>query len=248
MNCEQCQILISDFLDNELDKTDSSNVQTHLAMCEECAKICEDFSMMLDFCDEKQFADSLPPNPNALWCRINNIIETEVKPELERETGEEVQANWFSRIWNSNWQLSLSQVAVSVLGIALISSLLTIVGIKNYLQPNDNVSAQTTVSETIFDKVLGKFGLVETAFQKREKRLKERQESIDYWRSRVENKRPAWNSHLRNAFDRNLNEINRAVFEYNKNLQNNPNDEISGEMLDSAMDEKMEFLREFAEL
>ena len=31
-------------------------------------------------------------------------------------------------------------------------------------------------------------------------------------------------------------------------LQQNPEDEITGEMLDSAMDEKMNLLREFAEL
>ena len=251
MNCKKCQELISAFLDNELDTTVSSDVQTHLAICGECAKICEDFSMMLDFCEEDVAANSLPPNPNALWCRINNIIETEVKPEIERENSEKEiisSGNRFSRMWNSNWQFSLSQIAVSVLGIALISSLLTIVGIKNYSQPNDNLTAKTTVSETIFEKVLGKFGFVETAQQKREKRLKERQQAIDYWRSRVENKRAEWDSHLRNAFDRNLSEINRAVFEYNRNLQNNPEDELSGEMLDSAMDEKMELLREFAEL
>lgn len=251
MNCEKCQELISAFLDNELSETVSSDVQTHLAICRECAKICEDFSMMLDFCVKENPADSLPPNPNALWCRINNIIETEIKPEVEREAFEkemEAAGNWFSRMWNSNWQLSLSQVAVSVLGIALISSLLTIIGIKNFSQPSDDLTAKTSVSETIFDKVLGKFGFVETAYQKREKRLQERQQAIDYWRSRVENKRAEWDSHLRNAFDRNMSEINQAVFEYNRNLQNNPEDELSGEMLDSAMDEKMELLREFAEL
>jgi hypothetical protein len=31
-------------------------------------------------------------------------------------------------------------------------------------------------------------------------------------------------------------------------LQENPDDEISGEMLDSAMNEKVELLREFSEL
>ena len=52
----------------------------------------------------------------------------------------------------------------------------------------------------------------------------------------------------REAFDRNLDEINQVVFEYDKILQENPQDELTGEMLDSALNEKVELLREFSEL
>ncbi len=97
-------------------------------------------------------------------------------------------------------------------------------------------------------KVLGKIGLVETAQQARENRIKAQQTTIDYWNNRVQNRRIQWNAHLREAFDRNLNEINQVVFEYNTILQENPQDELSGEMLDSALNEKVELLREFADL
>ena len=62
MNCEQCQELISAFLDNELDSTASLNVQTHLTVCAECAAICEDFASLLDFCTETPTNEILPPN------------------------------------------------------------------------------------------------------------------------------------------------------------------------------------------
>jgi hypothetical protein len=91
-------------------------------------------------------------------------------------------------------------------------------------------------------------GLVETPQQKRENRIKEQQAAIEYWNKRVEAKRIKWEANLREAFDRNLKEIDQTVSEYDKILQENPQDELSGEMLDSALNEKMALLREFSEL
>jgi hypothetical protein len=244
MNCEKCQQLISVYLDNELEKKVSFEVQTHLALCAECAKVCEDFAMIVDFCETEDF---LPPNSKALWCRINNLIENEIKVETsQKNTETQIKRGFFAGAWSNRWQLSLSQVISSVLGIALISSLLTIVGIKNYTAANDGLTANA--SPSVFEKVLGKIGLVETAQQARENRIKAQQTTIDYWNNRVQNRRIQWNAHLREAFDRNLNEINQVVFEYNKILQEDPQDELSGEMLDSALNEKVELLREFADL
>jgi CRISPR/Cas system-associated exonuclease Cas4 (RecB family) len=244
MNCEECQQLISVYLDNELEKEVSFEVQTHLALCAPCAKVCEDFAMIVDFCETEDF---LPPNSKALWCRINNLIETEVKTETKPENAQaQIKQGFFTRTWNNRWQLSLSQVISSVLGIALISSLLTVVAVKNYSAANDG--SMVNAAPTVFEKVLSKIGLVETAQQTRENRIKAQQATIDYWNNRVEARRVQWDAHLREAFDRNLNEINQVVFEYNKILTENPQDELSGEMLDSALSEKVELLREFADL
>ena len=40
----------------------------------------------------------------------------------------------------------------------------------------------------------------------------------------------------------------QAIQDYTTILQKNPQDDLSGEMLDSAMNEKMNLLRAFAEL
>ena len=236
MNCEHCQELISVYLDNELEKEVASDVQTHLAVCAECAKVCEDFAMILDFCTLDENEQSLPPNSKALWCRINNLIETEIAAELPKQTKVESK--------KKSWQFSFSQVFASVLGIALISSLLTIIGIRNY----SAVDISENTAPSIFDRALGKIGLVETPQQKREKRVKEQQAAIEYWNQRVESKRIKWEANLREAFDRNLREIDQTVFEYDRILQENPQDDLSGEMLDSALNEKMALLREFSEL
>ncbi|MEP6902496.1 MAG: zf-HC2 domain-containing protein [Actinomycetota bacterium] len=246
MNCEHCQQLISVFLDNELDEMSSTNIREHLAVCEACSKVCEDLAMIMDFCQLEQEETIIPPNPQALWCRINNIIESEVKAEIIKENKgkieTEAQTGWLPRRWN----FSFMQVASAVLGIALISSVLTIIGIRNFSSTNEDLSAN--LQPTLFEKVLGKVGLMETPEKKRARLINERETAIEYWNKRVEVRRVQWNANLRDAFDRNLNEINQAVNEYTQILQENPQDDLSGEMLDSALNEKMDLLREFSEL
>lgn len=242
MTCEHCQELISAFLDNDLETSVASGVQTHLTMCAECAKICEDFAAILNFCAEDNLAETAPPNPKALWCRINNIIETEVQAEIKKDKAEAAPVAEKP----SGWQFTLPQLVSSMLGIALISSLLTIVGIRNYSA--DTLNADGSVQSSIFEKALGRLGLIETPHLLREKRILERHAAIEYWNKRVETRRNQWDHNLREAFDRNLREIDQAVFEHSRILQENPQDEVSGEMLDSTLNEKMELLREFSEL
>ena len=248
MTCEQCQELLSSFLDNELETEISCNVQTHLSLCAECAKLCEDFASILEFYCEFPSDEVLPPNSKALWCRINNIIESEVQAEISKEQKQLPEQPEKRGFWGGSWRMSFSQVVSSVLGIALISSLLTIIGIKNYSNSVDTANYKTSAEMTAFEKVLGKIGLIETPQDRRERLIKERLAAIEYWNKRVEARRAQWDNQLRNVFDRNLREIDQAVFEYSGILQENPQDELSGEMLDSTLDEKVELLREFSEL
>jgi hypothetical protein len=227
-------------MDNELEETKAVDIRAHLAACTDCAKLCEDFAAILDACQTDEIAEPVPPNSQALWCRINNLIESEMKPELAPVAEEPKR-----RIWH----LSFAQLAAGFLGIAVISSLLTVVGIKNYNQrTDDDFTTRSSSSQTTFEKFLGKLGLMETPQQARERRIKEQQAAIEYWNNRVQARRIQWDKNMRDAFDRNLNEIDQAVDEYTLILQRDPQDDLSGEMLDSALNEKMNLLREFSDL
>lgn len=237
MDCVECKELISVFMDDELDEELAFEMRMHLAVCTDCAKVCEDLASIIDLCHTEVPGEIIPPNSQALWCRIHNLIETEVKPEPAPEPKRRL------------WHLSFSQLASAVLAIAVVSSLLTLVFIKNYTAPPPNdLAARPSSSQTTIEKVFAKFGLIETPQQARERRIKEQQAVIDYWDKRVKMRRAEWNSNMREAFDRNLNEIDRAVNEYTLILQQDPQDDISGEMLDSALTEKMNLLREFSDL
>src|SRR5438552_19170610 len=111
MNCDECKNLISVFMDNELDDDRASAVRTHLAACPDCARVCEDVASILDVCDTGSQSEIVPPNSKALWCRINNIIESEVKTDKPPPV-EETR--------NRFWRLSFMQLAAAVVFIAVI--------------------------------------------------------------------------------------------------------------------------------
>ncbi len=248
MNCEKYQNLISPFLDGELSEKKSQAVQTHISMCADCAKLHEDFASVLNFCEDSFPETTIPPNSQALWCRINNIIESEIKPEIEaEEIKQKATLGFISQSWNSNWQFSPMQIASSVVGIALISSLLTVVGIKSFIPVHEDHTDAVT-EPTVFNTLLAKVGIAETPQQIKEHKIKAQKSAINYWEKRVAVRKTHWDSNLQSAFDRNLGEIDKAVNQYTKVLEEDPKDKIYNEMLNSALDEKMEFLREFSEL
>ena len=246
MNCYACQENLSLYLDGELDEIRAAGIRTHLSVCAECARVCEDFAAILDSCKLEELADEIvPPNPNALWCRISNTIEAEVKPEAIAEPEPQRPRGFFGRVWN----LSLAQAASGVLAIAMVSSLLTVVAVRNYFQPTgEDLTSRSGESQTTFEKILSKVGLTDTPQSARMKRLREQQAVIDYWNQRVQTRRAMWDENLRRGFDRNLQAIDQAVFEYTTMLEQNPDDDLSGEMLDSVLNEKVNLLREFSEL
>jgi hypothetical protein len=232
-------------LDGELDDQESSLVREHLDICEGCSQLCQDFSLLLRSCSfEGSFSleDSEPPNPEALWCRINNIIETEAKPA---EAKAESPRGRFARVW----QLSFSQVASAVAGIAVISSLLTFVAVSNYNEPSGgDITAGETIPPSYLTIALSKLGIVETPHEKRERLIKEQERAIEYWNKRVQARRIVWDENIRKAFDRNMEVIDESVNEYTAILQKDPDDALSLEMLNSVLNDKMDLLREFSEL
>lgn len=244
MTCESIQPNLSEYVDGGLEASAAADIRAHLAECDLCAGLCEDLAAILNNSKFEELAEVGPPNSHALWCRISNTIEADAVPPKPPAVPEQPKG-FFARVWN----LSLGQAASAMAAIALVSSLLTIVGIRNYLEPStDDFTSRTGESQTTFEKLLGKVGLIDTPKAARERRLKEQQAAIDYWSQRVQAKRVMWDENLRRGFDRNLQAIDQAVIEYKQSLEQDPDDELSGEMLDSVMNEKMSLLREFSEL
>lgn len=238
MNCDDCKQDLSLYLDNELDELRAAAVRTHVALCAACAKLLEDLSSIMFTCSEEDASELVPPNSQALWCRISNTIESEIKPPPVQQAPQ-----------RRFWSLSLPQLASAVLCIAILSSLLTVISVRNYMQPPvDDFTTRATATQTTFEKVLGKIGLIDTPNQSRERHMREQLAAISYWDNRVQTRRAQWDARTREAFDRNLQVINESLDQYNVILQADPEDELSVEMLDSVMNDKMNLLRDFSDL
>ncbi len=227
-------------MDSELGEVQAAGVRVHLAFCPACAHVCEDLTSILDVCRSESPAEIVPPNSQALWCRINNIIESEAKPPAP-VPAEEPRGRF--------WRMSFLQFAAAVLVIAVISSVVTVFAVRKYTQPPaDDFTARSAANQTTFEKLLGRVGLIETPAQARLRQAKEREATIEYWNARVQARRIQWNRTTREAFDRNLRVIEESVNDYTAILQKDPEDDLSGEMLDSVLNDKVNLLRDFADL
>ncbi len=226
------------FVDNELDEDGISDVAMHIAVCEPCALYCGEMTSIRDVCAADAPSEPVLPNSKALWCRINNIIESEQKaapPIVEQPKGR-------------FWRFSIWQLTSAVMCVALVSSVVTVIAIRSYVPPAAGDLTTGSPAQTLLDKALAKIGLVETPQQARERRLKDQQAAIEYWNARVQERREQWDRMTRDAFDRNLQVIDESVHDYTMILQQDPEDELSGEMLDSVLNDKMNLLRDFSDL
>ena len=146
--------------------------------------------------------------------------------------GRNFWTNWISR----SWELSFPQLAASAAVIVLVVSLSTAVGLRRW-QSGVAGSAPSPEGAT--------FNVSATDVRHR---VSQQQQSIAYWNQRVEFNKARWNPQMRETFDRNLKVIDEAVNDSFDALSKNPHDEVSEEMLNAALNEKLSLLKEFAEL
>ena len=231
MNCEKYQDLLSDFIDGSLAKPDHDRVETHLITCEVCAEARGDLIAIVGYCREHRGEYDAVPNERALWLRISNTIETELAvaapARIPPGTG------WWFRLMNRSWQLSFPQMAAAVAVIVIMVGAATTVGVRRFGAGSgvQSAGASLVLSETSVDD-----------------RYRQRQQVIAYWNQRVELNKQRWNPQMRETFDRNMSVIDAAVNESMQRLKQNPHDEVSEEILNAALTDKVALLKEFSEL
>lgn len=233
MNCEKCQELIGDLVDGGLSRKDESTLSLHLEECLACAEVRNDVQSIVAFCREHRGEYSAPPNADGLWMRIRNVIEAETQLAAQTATRAPAKSFW-SGLMSRSWELSMPQIAASAAAIVLVVSLGTTVGLRRW----DN--ALETPPAALPQRA-------EAATRVRD-RMWQQQQAISYWNQRVETNKARWNQQMRDTFDRNLKVIDQAVNDSINELNRDPHDEVSEEMLNAALNEKLALLREFSDL
>jgi hypothetical protein len=232
MNCEQYQDVLSDFIDGSLAPEDHNSVAAHLSVCGDCAAARNDVGAIVGFYHEHRGEYDSVPNERALWLRISNMIEME-SPNVSR-TAIPGNAGWWFRLMNRSWQLSFPQLAAAAVAIIIVVSIFTVVGLRGL---NFNGSGVRTAGLTLPSTD----GAVK-------ERFRQQQQVIAYWNERVELNKARWNPQMRETFDKNMSVIDTAVNDSMRQLTQNPHDEVSEEILNAALNDKVELLREFAAL
>ena len=66
MNCEKCQELLSDFLDDALSSVDKETLNAHLEECLSCFAVRDELNSIISFCCDNRGQYVSPPNERAL--------------------------------------------------------------------------------------------------------------------------------------------------------------------------------------
>ena len=232
MNCEKYQDLLSDFVDGSLAPEDHKSVAGHLSICDACADARNDLGAIVEFCRDHRHEYESVPNERALWLRISNVIEAglpDPRPSVIPEN-----AGWWFRLMNRSWQLSFPQLAAAATVIILVVAVLSVVGLRRF-NFGGGSGYQAGFIPTPGDGNM-------------QDRFRQQQQVIAYWNDRVELNKARWNPQMRETFDKNMSVIDTAVNDSMRQLTQNPHDEVSEEILNAAMNDKVELLKEFAAL
>ncbi len=229
MNCETCQELIHDLLDGSISQADESTLNTHLRQCLDCDSVRQDLASIVGFCRTQRGQYEAPPNEHALWLRIRNVIEAENPSRVAAKS--EPRRSFLGGLMGRSWELSLPQLAGLVAAIVLFVSLATVVGVRRW-----------------GDVEAGPVTPVQTQASNVNDRVWQRRQAINYWNQRVELNKMRWSAEMRETFDRNMKVIDEAVTSSLNELNRNPHDEVSEQMLNESLNDKLALLKEFSEL
>jgi hypothetical protein len=248
MNCEKCNDLLSDFLDGAMSGEEQATFSRHLEDCLECFNVHAEINSIVSFCRENRGEYLAPPNEQALWLRIQNTIESEsfISAAAQSSGRAAQRESWWSRIMGRSWELSFPQVAMAVVAIIVVASLATVFGLRGLQRVETNIASTNLSSrggQTI--ALSGNPKAPELGG-----RLWQQQQQIKYWSQVVEERKAHWNPQVRADFEHNLNLLDETVQESMKKLSEQPqvHDEVTEEMLNSALNDKMQLLKEFSDL
>jgi hypothetical protein len=247
MNCEKCQELLSDFLDDAMNEAERATFSAHLEECLPCYNVHAEMNSIVSFCRESRGQYDAPPNDQALWLRIRNTVESEpvTNAAAQNPRRQARRESWLSRSMRRSWELSFSQMVTAVVAIIIFASLATVFSLRS-LQ-NNSGSATTNLNSTGGQTV----ALTTSNGGAQVFELKDRpwqQQQINYLTQVVEQHKSHWNPQVRADFERNLDLLDQTVNESLQKLSVHPHDDVTEEMLNAALNDKMQLLREFSDL
>jgi hypothetical protein len=231
MNCETCQELIHDLLDGSISHSDESILNTHLGECLDCESVRQDLAAIVGFCRTRRGEYEAPPNEQALWLRIRNVIEAEQRGGTVVH-GEQ-QPSFLSRWMGRSWELSLPQLAGLTAAIVLFVSLTTVVGLRRWGTSVPSIRPVATLTAEASDV---------------NDRVRQRQQVINYWSQRIELNKARWSQDVRDSFAQSLLAIDQQLSTSLEELKRNPHDPFYEQTLDEAMNEKLQLLKDFSDL
>ena len=221
MVCTQCQELLSEYIDGALELGEQVNIERHLADCDSCRAVRDDFLQIVHFSHQLPLQS---PSP-ALWSRIRSDVDSLQAGVWSRPR------RWLARIktlTTLNFNLSIPQLAAGAAALVVVVSIGAIISRDG--RPPEPAAPSVAAPEVT--------PLSNADLQQLEKQISSLSET-------VEQKKTSWDPELRTEFERNLYYIDQSLVECRHQLKNNPADDVSQELMLNAYREKVRLLEGF---
>lgn len=218
MICTKCQELLSDYIDGALELGEQVSIERHLADCEPCRAMRDDLLQIVHFSHQLP----LQAPASSLWPRIQSDL-TELRPRLWDRP-----LRWWARIRSFNFNLSVPQMIAGAATLVIVISIGVIVSRRD--GPAVNSDTATRLSQVT--------PLSNADLQQLEKQINKLSDS-------VEQRKESWDPELRIAFERNLFYVDQTLVECRHQLNDNPADDVSQELMLNAYREKVRLLEGF---
>lgn len=221
MVCKQCQELLSEYIDGALELGEQVNIERHLGDCEPCRAVRDDLLQIV------HFSHQLPmQSPStALWPRISSDL-AELRPSFWSRP-----LRWLANFRTLNFSFSVPQLIAGAAALAIVVSTGIIVSRRDGHQLATAANAGGVATSEVRP-------LSQADLQQLERQIRQLSET-------VEQRKNAWDPELRNAFERNLLYVDQSLVECRHQLNDNPADDISQELMLNAYREKVRLLEGF---
>jgi anti-sigma factor RsiW len=220
MVCKQDQELISDYIDGSLELGEQAQIERHLADCESCRAVRDDLLQIVHF--SHQLPQHAPSG--AVWSRI--------EADVMEERGSWFRTvSWWAWLRTRHFNLSLPQMAATAAAVIIAVSAVVLVSRQDPAQNNTGAIAPRASG-------IEATPLSNPDFQQLEKQINRLSET-------VEQRKVEWDPELRSAFERNLLYVDQCLAECRHQLNNNPADDVSQELMLNAYREKVRLLEGF---
>ena len=221
MVCKQCQELLSEYIDGALELGEQVNIERHLGECEPCRAVRDDLLQIV------HFSHQLPmQSPStALWPRINSDL-AELQPSFWLRP-----LRWLANFRTLNFNFSVPQLIAGAAALAIVIS----IGVMVSRRDSSPLALATSTAGVAPSDVKP---LSQADLQQLERQISQLSDT-------VEQRKNSWDPELRIAFERNLLYIDQSLVECRHQLNDNPADDVSQELMLNAYREKVRLLEGF---
>lgn len=223
MVCSDCQEILSDYIDGELELGEQVKIERHLGDCEPCRAVRDDLLQIVHF--SHQLPEQSPSG--ALWARIQSDISEQQPKGFWTRAGA-----WWSNAQSRHFNLSIPQMVAAAAALVIVLSISVMVSRQN-VTPNEMSLVSSAADARPQVQVLSSADLQQL----------ERQ--ISNLSASIEQRKVSWDPALRVKFEKNLMLIEQSLAECRHQLNGNPGDDVSQELMLNAYREKVRLLEGF---